>query len=101
VDGTFGTERWLVVKGEPEDIWPPSVFWQELGFHSGGRRKPVMELTGRKTAPRYRMGWFEARFEILDIVFDCRERQVPHPAGTGEATTTEITSVIAMVSDGG
>ena len=28
-----GTQRWLVVAGEPEDIWPVvKEFWQELGF---------------------------------------------------------------------
>lgn len=28
-----GTQRWLVVKGEPEEIWPiVKEFWQELGF---------------------------------------------------------------------
>ncbi|HET7062015.1 MAG TPA: outer membrane protein assembly factor BamC [Nitrosospira sp.] len=28
-----GTQRWVVVKGEPEDIWPVvKNFWQELGF---------------------------------------------------------------------
>ncbi|WP_244859506.1 outer membrane protein assembly factor BamC [Nitrosospira sp. NRS527] len=28
-----GTQRWLVVTGEPEDIWPVvKEFWQELGF---------------------------------------------------------------------
>jgi outer membrane protein assembly factor BamC len=28
-----GTQRWLVVKGDPEDIWPAvKNFWQELGF---------------------------------------------------------------------
>ena len=28
-----GTQRWLVVKGEPEEIWPiVKEFWHELGF---------------------------------------------------------------------
>jgi outer membrane protein assembly factor BamC len=28
-----GTQRWLVVQGEPDDIWPTvKEFWQELGF---------------------------------------------------------------------
>ena len=28
-----GTQRWLVVQGEPDDIWPVvKEFWQELGF---------------------------------------------------------------------
>lgn len=28
-----GTQRWLVVHGEPDDIWPVvKEFWQELGF---------------------------------------------------------------------
>jgi len=28
-----GTQRWLVVKGEPEEVWPiVKEFWQELGF---------------------------------------------------------------------
>lgn len=28
-----GTQRWLVVKGEPETVWPiVKEFWQELGF---------------------------------------------------------------------
>ena len=28
-----GTQRWLVVKGEPEEIWPVvKDFWHELGF---------------------------------------------------------------------
>lgn len=28
-----GTQRWLVVRGEPEEIWPiVKEFWQELGF---------------------------------------------------------------------
>lgn len=28
-----GTQRWLVVKGEPEAVWPiVKEFWQELGF---------------------------------------------------------------------
>ena len=28
-----GTQRWLVVKGEPEEIWPMvKEFWHDLGF---------------------------------------------------------------------
>ena len=36
-----GTERWLVVKGDPEQVWPVvKDFWQETVFHRQHRKVP-------------------------------------------------------------
>ena len=90
-----GTQRWLVVKGEPEDIWPiVKEFWHELGFHHQGRNarswRDGNRLGGK---PRQDSGGSDSQRAFQNsgyLVFDCRARQVSHPAGTGGGDTTEI-----------
>jgi len=90
-----GTQRWLVVKGEPEDIWPVvKAFWQELGFiikielpEAG-----VMETDWAENRAKIPEGLFRnALTAILDTLYSTAERdKFRTRLERGEGGMTEI-----------
>jgi outer membrane protein assembly factor BamC len=90
-----GTERWLVVKGEPEDIWPlVKMFWQELGFIIKVElpEAGVMETDWAENRAKISDGLVRgALSKILDTLYSTAERdKFRTRLERGEATTTEI-----------
>jgi outer membrane protein assembly factor BamC len=73
-----GTQRWLVVKGEPEQIWPVvKEFWQETGFlvNSENPESGVMETDWAENRARIPDGFVRNTLgKLLDQVYSTGER---------------------------
>ena len=91
-----GTERWLVVKGDPEQVWPVvKDFWQETGFivNTESPETGVMETDWAESRPRVPDGFIRNTLgKLLDVVYSTGERdkfrtRLERGAQTG---TTEI-----------
>ena len=90
-----GTQRWLVVKAEPEEIWPVvRAFWQEMGFiikielpEAG-----VMETDWAENRAKISEGLFRnALTKILDSLYSTAERdKFRTRLERGDSGTTEI-----------
>ena len=81
-----GNQRWLVVKGRPDQVWPVvKDFWQETGFivnvelpEAGVMETDWAENRARISDPGLIRGILG---KLLDqVYFDQRARQVPHAA---------------------
>ena len=73
-----GTQRWLVVKGTPETLWPTvKEFWQEAGFLINVEVPDagVMETDWAENRPRVAEGGIRGIFgKVLDTVYSTAER---------------------------
>jgi outer membrane protein assembly factor BamC len=73
-----GTQRWLVVKGEPQQVWPVvKDFWQETGFivNSESLDTGVMETDWAENRPRVPDGFIRNTLgKLLDVVYSTGER---------------------------
>jgi len=73
-----GTQRWLVVKGEPEQVWPVvKDFWQETGFivNSETLETGVMETDWAENRARVPDGFIRNTLgKVLDMVYSTGER---------------------------
>jgi outer membrane protein assembly factor BamC len=73
-----GTQRWLVVQGEPEKIWPVvKEFWQETGFivNSENPESGVMETDWAENRARIPDGFVRNTLgKLLDQVYSTGER---------------------------
>jgi outer membrane protein assembly factor BamC len=73
-----GTQRWLVVKGEPEKLWPGvKDFWQEIGFIVNVEMPEagVMETDWAESRARVPDGLIRnALGKLLDSVYSTSER---------------------------
>src|SRR3954452_13878886 len=90
-----GTQRWLVVKGEPEDIWPlVKMFWQELGFIIKVElpEAGVMETDWAENRAKVSDGLVRgALSKILDTLYSTAERdKFRTRLERGEGAATEI-----------
>jgi outer membrane protein assembly factor BamC len=91
-----GTQRWLVVKGEPEQLWPVvKDFWQEGGFIVN-REVPeagVMETDWAENRSRIPDGFIRNTLgKLLDAVYSTSERDKfrTRLERGGQPGTTEI-----------
>lgn len=90
-----GTQRWLVVKGEPEAIWPiVKEFWQELGFIIKVEmpQAGVMETDWAENRAKIPEDLIRnALSKILDTLYSTAERdKFRTRLERGEGGTTEI-----------
>jgi outer membrane protein assembly factor BamC len=73
-----GTQRWLVVKGEPEQLWPAvKDFWQETGFlvNVDMPEAGVMETDWAENRARVPDGFIRNTLgKLLDSVYSTSER---------------------------
>ena len=73
-----GTQRWLVVKGEPEQVWPVvREFWQETGFivNAENPETGVMETDWAENRARIPDGAVRNTLgKLLDQVYSTGER---------------------------
>jgi outer membrane protein assembly factor BamC len=73
-----GTQRWLVVKGEPEQVWPlVREFWQEAGFlvNAENPETGVMETDWAENRARIPDGFIRNTLgKVLDMVYSTGER---------------------------
>jgi outer membrane protein assembly factor BamC len=73
-----GTQRWLVVKGEPDQVWPVvREFWQESGFlvNSENPESGVMETDWAENRARIPDGFVRNTLgKLLDQVYSTGER---------------------------
>jgi outer membrane protein assembly factor BamC len=73
-----GTQRWLVVKGAPEQLWPTvKAFWQELGFIVNVEvlEAGVMETDWAENRARFSEGFLREGFgKLLGSVYSTSER---------------------------
>jgi len=75
-----GSQRWLVAKGEPTQLWPVvKDFWQELGFIVNVEMPEagVMETDWAENRAKALPdpGWFRSMFgKILDMAYSTSER---------------------------
>jgi outer membrane protein assembly factor BamC len=73
-----GTQRWLVIKGEPERMWPlVKDFWQELGFIVNVEMPEagVMETDWAENRARVPDGFLRNTLgKVLDAVYSTSER---------------------------
>jgi len=75
-----GSQRWLVVKGEPAQLWPVvKDFWQELGFivnielPEAGVMETDWAENRAKAIPN--AGWFRSFLgQVLDMAYSSSER---------------------------
>ncbi len=90
-----GTQRWLVVHGEPDDIWPVvKEFWQELGFIIKVEMPEagVMETDWAENRAKIPEDLIRnALSKILDTLYSTAERdKFRTRLERGEGGTTEI-----------
>ena len=73
-----GTQRWLVVKGDPAQVWPRvKDFWQEQGLIVNVEvpEAGVMETDWAENRPRVAEGGIRGIFgKVLDTVYSTAER---------------------------
>ena len=73
-----GTQRWLVVKGEPDKVWPVvKDFWQEIGFIVNVEMPEagVMETDWAENRARVPDGFIRNTLgKLLDSVYSTSER---------------------------
>lgn len=73
-----GTQRWLVIKGEPEKVWPVvKDFWQEIGFIVNVEMPEagVMETDWAENRARVPDGFIRNTLgKLLDSVYSTSER---------------------------
>jgi outer membrane protein assembly factor BamC len=73
-----GTQRWLVVKGEPDQLWPAvKSFWQEVGFivNMEVPEAGVMETDWAENRARVPDGFIRNTLgRFLDAVYSTSER---------------------------
>jgi outer membrane protein assembly factor BamC len=73
-----GTQRWLVVKGEPDQVWPVvKEFWQETGFivNTENPQSGVMETDWAENRARIPDGFIRNTLgKLLDQVYSTGER---------------------------
>ncbi|MEA3152743.1 MAG: outer membrane protein assembly factor BamC [Betaproteobacteria bacterium] len=73
-----GTQRWLIVKGEPEQLWPVvKDFWQETGFlvNIDMPEAGVMETDWAENRSRVPDGFIRNTLgKLLDSVYSTSER---------------------------
>jgi outer membrane protein assembly factor BamC len=91
-----GTQRWLVIKGDPEQMWPlVKDFWQEIGFIVNVEMPEagVMETDWAENRARVPDGFIRNTLgRVLDSVYSTGERdkfRTRLERGT-QAGTTEI-----------
>ncbi|MDQ3185512.1 MAG: outer membrane protein assembly factor BamC [Pseudomonadota bacterium] len=90
-----GTQRWLVVKGEPEEIWPAvKEFWQELGFiiKIETPEAGVMETDWAENRAKIPQDLIRSALsKVLDTLYSTAERdKFRTRLERGEGGTTEI-----------
>jgi outer membrane protein assembly factor BamC len=91
-----GTQRWLVVKGEPTSLWPVvKDFWQETGFIVNVElpETGVMETDWAENRAKIPDGFIRNTLgKLLDVVYSTSERDKfrTRLERGGEAGTTEI-----------
>lgn len=90
-----GTQRWLVVKGEPEEVWPVvKEFWQELGFiiNVETPTSGVMETDWAENRAKIPQDMIRSVLsKILDSLYSTAERdKFRTRLERGEGGTTEI-----------
>jgi outer membrane protein assembly factor BamC len=91
-----GTQRWLVVKGEPAKLWPVvKDFWQETGFIVNVElpEAGVMETDWAENRAKIPDGFIRNTLgKLLDAVYSTSERDKfrTRLERGGEAGTTEI-----------
>jgi outer membrane protein assembly factor BamC len=73
-----GTQRWLIVKGDPEQVWPVvKEFWQETGFivNSENPQSGLMETDWAENRARIPDGFVRNTLgKLLDQVYSTGER---------------------------
>lgn len=91
-----GTQRWLVVKGDPTQVWPTvKDFWQEVGFvvNVETPEAGVMETDWNENRAKLRDGFLRGALgKALDSIYSTSERdkyRTRLERGT-QAGTTEI-----------
>lgn len=90
-----GTQRWLVVKGEPEEIWPiVKEFWHELGFiiKIETPATGVMETDWAENRAKIPQDLIRSALsKVLDTLYSTAERdKFRTRLERGEGGTTEI-----------
>ncbi len=90
-----GTQRWLVVKGEPEEIWPVvKEFWHELGFliKIETPEAGVMETDWAENRAKIPQDLIRSALsKVLDTLYSSAERdKFRTRLERGENNTTEI-----------
>ena len=90
-----GTQRWLVVKGEPEEIWPiVKEFWHELGFliKVETPEAGVMETDWAENRAKIPQDFIRSALsKVLDTLYSTAERdKFRTRLERGEGDTTEI-----------
>lgn len=90
-----GTQRWLVVKGEPEEIWPiVKEFWHELGFliKVETPEAGVMETDWAENRAKIPQDLIRSALsKVLDTLYSTAERdKFRTRLERGEGDTTEI-----------
>jgi outer membrane protein assembly factor BamC len=90
-----GTQRWLVVKGEPGQVWPVvKDFWQEIGFIVNVEvpEAGVMETDWAENRAKIDDGWIRRTLgRALDTLYSTGERdKFRSRLERGAAGTTEI-----------
>jgi len=91
-----GTQRWLVIKGDPEKLWPAvKDFWQEIGFIVNVEMPEagVMETDWAENRARVPDGFIRNTLgKLLDSVYSTSERDKfrTRLERGGEPGTTEV-----------